>query len=80
MFTPEWRRERNIRAFTRNAQTIIMKEQRQQLITNVNIALYQTLPQDVVSYIINFIPKITTVSPRDIRQRVRFYKKNYKEI
>ena len=79
LFTPQWRRERKIRAFQRNAPTIIMAERKKQLICNVNIAFYQTLPQDVVSHIICFIPKIN-VSPRDIRQRVRLYKKNYKEI
>ena len=79
LFTPEWRRKRKIRAFQRNASTIIMDERKKQLIANVNIAFYQTFPQDVVSYIIRFIPKIT-ISSRDIRQRVRLYKKNYKEI
>ena len=80
LFTPQWRRERKIRVFQRNAPTIIMDERKKQLICNVNIAFYQTLPQDVVSHIICFIPKMN-VSPRDIRQRVRIYKKkNYKEI
>ena len=58
LFTPEWRRERNIRSFQRNAPTIIMDERKKQLIANVNIAFYRTLSQDVVSYIISFIPNI----------------------
>ena len=72
------RRERNIRVFQKNAEKIIRDECKKQLISKVNIAFHQTFPQDVVSYIIHFIPKIT-VSPRDIQQRVHLYKKNYNE-
>ena len=54
--------------FKEIAATIIMAERKKQLICNVNIAFYQTLPQDAVSHIICFIPKIY-ISPRDIRQK-----------
>jgi hypothetical protein len=77
MFTAKRIRESKIRAFQRNAPTIILDERKKQMKCNINIAFYQTFPQDIVSYIICFTPKIN-VSPRDIRQRVRLYKKNYK--
>ena len=70
--SPYLRRERDIRVFQRT----IEKKLFQQLISNVNIAFYQTLPQDVVSYIICFIPKIA-VSQVDIRRKVTLYKRNY---
>ena len=72
--SPYLRRERDIRVYRRT----IEKKQFQQLISNVNIAFHQTLPQDVVSYIIGFVPQ-TAVSQPDIRRKVTLYKRNYIE-
>ena len=70
--SPYLRRERDIRVYRKT----IKKQLFQRLISNVNIAFHQTLPQDVVSYIISFIPK-TAVSQVDIRRKVTLYKRNY---
>jgi hypothetical protein len=72
--TPYLKRERDIRVFRRNTE----KQLFQQLISNVNIAFHQTLPQDIVSYIVRFIPE-TVVLQVDIRRKVTLYKRNYIE-
>jgi hypothetical protein len=72
--TPYLKRERDIRVFRRNTE----KQLFQQLISNVNIAFHQTLPQDIVSYIVRFIPE-TVVPQVDIRRKVTLYKRNYIE-
>jgi len=70
--SPYLRRERDIRVYRRT----IEKKQFQQLISNVNVAFHQILPQNVVSYIIGFVPQ-TAVSQVDIRRKVTLYKRNY---
>ena len=72
--TPYLKRERDIRVFQRNTEKQLFR----QLISNVNIAFHQTLPQDIVSCIVHFIPK-TAVPQVDIRRKVTLYKRNYIE-
>jgi hypothetical protein len=72
--TPYLKRERDIRVFRRNTEKQLFR----QLISNVNIAFHQTLPQDIVSYIVRFIPE-TVVPQVDIRRKVTLYKRNYIE-
>ena len=70
--TPYLKRERDIRVFQRNTEKQLFR----QLISNVNIAFHQTLPQDIVSCIVHFIPK-TAVPQVDIRRKITLYKRNY---
>ena len=73
LMSPGARRERNIRIFRYSTEKKMFK----QLISNVNIALYHKLPQDVVSYcIVPFIPK-NAVPRVDIRRQVTLYKLHY---
>ena len=72
--TPYLKRERDIRVFQRNTEKQLFR----QLIANINIAFHQTFPQDIVSYIVHFIPK-TAVPQVDIRRKVTLYKRNYIE-
>jgi hypothetical protein len=68
-------RQRNIDLYMFNKN--IKKRLFQQHINNINIAFYNTLPQDVVSYIVGFIPK-TVVSNDVIRREVTLFKRNWK--
>ena len=70
--SPHFRRERAIRIFRKTVE----KQTHEQHVCNINIAFYKTLPQDVVSYIISFIPQ-TVVSCVDMRRAVTLYKRNY---
>jgi len=67
-------RQRNIDLYMFNKN--IKKRLFQQHTNNVNIAFYHTLPQDVVSYIVGFIPK-TVVSNDVIRREVTLFKRNW---
>ena len=75
LLSPYARRERDIRIFRKTTEKQLFK----QLIFNVNIALYHKLPQDVVSYIVPFIPK-NAVPRVDIRRQVTLYKLHYNKI
>jgi hypothetical protein len=69
--SPHARRERDIRMFGK----AIKKQLFQEIINQLNVVFYNTLPQDVVSYLICFIsPDI------DIRRNITLYKRNYSLI